>query len=377
MARHLRRARGRGFTLIELLVVIAIIAVQIALLLPAVQQAREAARRTQCKNNLKQLGLAIHNYHDVYNCVVPGSYFDTGGASQRYSGFVGLLPYLEQAPLWQMMSSGGAFKSAGDGVVRNYGVFGSGGGVPWDGNYLPWNTQIPLLLCPSDAKTTIGGTTIGKTNYMFSRGDSNWDHSPDWAGNGGRGLRGFFRSVKPGVNPTTFGGIPDGLSNTIAMGERVQAKGSGRNVQDGGTIGSIPQDQYRANPSVCQAQVVNGAYSASVTIQYWTGTRWGDGAPSFTGMTTILGPNHANCTANNEDWHDGIHEPTSNHSGGAQVLMGDGAVRFVSDNINTGNITAPVPDTPNAQGNANGGPSPYGVWGALGSVAGRDVVGDF
>jgi hypothetical protein len=107
------------------------------------------------------------------------------------------------------------------------------------------------------------------------------------------------------------------------------------------------------------------------------GLAWPDGAPAYTGCTTVLGPNTASCTQDGWDGDDGIYEPSSNHVGGVHVLMGDGAVRFISNNINTGNTTLPPPDAPNASGNAIGGPSPYGVWGALGSKAGAEVIGDF
>ena len=169
----------RGFTLIELLVVIAIIAVLIALLLPAVQQAREAARRTQCKNNLKQLGLALHNYHDTHGTLPIGSGItDPGGVGgRRQSGFVGMLPFIEQAPLYQQIS--GTYTNSGG---TTWGPFQC---EPWNTSYTPFTAKIPGFLCPSDADTTAGGA-IGKTNYMFSRGDSPWDHN-QWGGNGGRG----------------------------------------------------------------------------------------------------------------------------------------------------------------------------------------------
>lgn len=118
-----------AFTLIELLVVIAIIAVLIALLLPAVQQAREAARRSQCKNNLKQLGLAIHNYHDVYN-LVPMIGLNGGPGGQRHSPYVGMLPYLDQAPLANLIAAGGTAASVNG--TQNY-VGNSF--VPWDNNH--------------------------------------------------------------------------------------------------------------------------------------------------------------------------------------------------------------------------------------------------
>ena len=123
----------------------------------------------------------------------------------------------------------------------------------------------------------------------------------------------------------------------------------------------------RDNPGLCLTYV-NADGSYNVGVGRWAGTRWMDGAMSFTGMTTILGPNQASCTQPGDD-NDGIHEPSSHHVGGVQVLMGDGAVRFISENINTGN---PVGAT-----NVIHGPSKFGVWGALGSAYGGETVGEF
>jgi len=341
MVRSLRRA---GFTLIELLVVIAIIAVLVALLLPAVQQAREAARRSQCKNNLKQLGLALHNYHDVYNKLPTGETIDTMGPPVRYSGFVGMLPFFDQAPMYNQISGIGFSQ------------------VPW-ANYAPFRTNLPLLLCPSDSPAS---GSQGKTNYMFCRGDSPWDHNR-WSGNGGRGLRGTFTG---NGHCRSFSNVIDGLSNSIAMSERVQAKGTKR-VQDGGIASNVGSTFDHSNPSLCLAQISGLMYTGAV--QQVAGTRWADGAPAFTGCTTVLGPNKAACTQGNWDGEDGIYEPMSRHVGGVHCLMGDGAVRFISNSINTGNITLPPPDAP-GQG---GGPSRYGVWGSLGSISGGDIVGNF
>lgn len=357
MARYVKRL---GFTLIELLVVIAIIAVLVALLLPAVQQAREAARRSQCKNNLKQYGLALHNYHDTFSILPSGEGIpNTSWAACRYSPNIALLPYIDQAPLYNQIA--GAFTNPATSVT--YAPFHA---VPWDGNYLPFTVQPPVFLCPSDTVTREGGA-IGKTNYMFSRGDSTWDHN-QWTNNGNphRGYRGMF-----GGQGTcrAFRDVTDGLSNTIMMAERIQAKGRGDPyVLHGGVVSGIGSS-FRTNPSLCLA-MVSGIMYTSTNTQSIGGTRWPDGAPAFTGCTEVLGPNKAECTQGNWDGEDGIYEPMSQHVGGVQALMGDGSVHFFSNNINTGNITFPPAD---AAGGPNG-PSPYGVWGALGSRAGGDVV---
>lgn len=384
----MQKTRKRlAFTLIELLVVIAIIAILIALLLPAVQQAREAARRTQCKNHLKQFGIAIHNYHDVYEMVpMAGSphviRYPAGDAGnlgpRRQSGYVGLLPYMDQGPLFneiQRAYDSRSFINAGNGNTENWAP------RPWD-NFKPFRTNVAGFECPSDTRSTWGGT-LGKGQYAFSVGDGNWDSNPDWAGNSGRGLRGFFGSVQAnglgGVK--TFSSCRDGLSNTIAMAEKVQAVDRSRLIADGGT-GTNFGGQMRDNPF----SVFSHANYLRLTREYssvgnWSGNRWADGAPAFTGCTTILGPNKGSFAQGGWDGEDGIYEPSSRHTGGVQVLMGDGAVRFINDNIDTGNTTCPTPDTSRTNllcpGQVRFGPSPYGVWGALGSAAGKDVTGTF
>lgn len=351
-----------GFTLIELLVVIAIIAILIALLLPAVQQAREAARRTECKNKLKQLGIAIHGYHEVHGCMPMGSGSNAGPGGRRQSGFVGLLPFIDQAPLFNLIAAGGT-AAAVDGTT-NYNSFDF---VPWDNNHKAVRTKIPMLLCPSDGDTTEENPRE-KCNYAFSRGDTAWDTNAAWNGNGGRGLRGFFVGGTGNSGVRRIRDVTDGLSNTIAMGERIKAKPGGNSIRTGAIATNISQAQYRVDASLCLTNYNNTTDEYTGSTARWGGLRWMDGAMSFTGMTTILGPNKPSCSEGG-DQQDGVQDPTSQHTGGAQVLMGDGAVRFISENIDAGNPASPSPS-----GSTR---SPFGVWGALGSVSGGETVGEF
>lgn len=364
MKRHLRS----GFTLIELLVVIAIIAVLIALLLPAVQQAREAARRSQCKNQLKQLGLALHNYHDVHR-VFPYRQGGTGTAADEESasgntnhnaggGMIMLLPYIDQQALYNQVVSGSP-------------TFGP---VPWDVSFAPWKAKIPMLLCPSDSSpSTLGDAvygTQGKGNYVFCGGD--WFTPGDGEAGSARSRGGYHVDDK---NPRGMFGfrtkismrdLTDGSSNTIAMSERAFSN----NERD--VIGSIAvsQSDLLANPGSCRGTRSGSSYSSGITITRRTGANWANGCPFFSGFNTILPPNSPSCAVTNWGGNWGVLPPTSRHTGGAQVLMGDGAVRFVSENIEAGNPTTAVPA-------ATAGISPYGTWGALGSKGGGEVVAEF
>jgi prepilin-type N-terminal cleavage/methylation domain-containing protein len=348
--------RRRAFTLVELLVVITIIGILIALLLPAVQAAREAARRATCTNNLKQAGIALHNYHAALQSFP----FRMGGTEQpwtypgsndsRLGGWVLLLSYIEQVPLSQKINS-----------TQTYGgnTYPRGGPVPWQADYEPWWVQIPGLLCPSDdggRKKAANGT--GRTNYCFSAGDTIKNNG--WApGTPPVELRGIF-----GHNSgTRIGDIHDGTSNTIAISERVVGQQAQR-IKGGIVLnrGTVDQD-----PSTCAAtRGPNDLYDPSIStseLAAWSGLRWNDGNIPFTGFTTVLPPNSPSCKTGTWDGDWGIYSPTSYHPGGVLGLLADGAVRFISDNINAGLTT---------QAQVTVGPSPYGVWGALGSKSGDE-----
>ncbi len=362
------RNRRLGFTLVELLVVIAIIGVLVGLLLPAVQSAREAARRMQCSNNLKQWGLAIHNYHDVYKSI-PARRSGTDGviASDpariaanyyRKSAFIALLSFIEQTNLSNMVDAGG---TSPNGAIR----FPPGGPAAWYGgtlgttNFVPWGTQIPTVLCPSD-NPVIGGVHA-KNSYAFSLGDTMINHNSNTVV-----MRGAFGSPQ---NYKKFGSLTDGTSNTIAVSERVWSGNFGLRANATNLVrqGTAVLATVNTFPGACLSTAVGQFYAPTIQVKGRFGALWSDGQAERVGFTTILGPNKPSCVndANvNADSNGGILNPSSYHTGGVNATFMDGSVRFVSDSIDTGNTTArPV----------TSGPSPYGAWGALGSIDGGEV----
>jgi prepilin-type N-terminal cleavage/methylation domain-containing protein/prepilin-type processing-associated H-X9-DG protein len=362
-----RRNRGRlsAFTLVELLVVIAIIGVLVALLLPAVQAAREAARRSSCFNNLKQSALALHNYESTYKCFPSrqagmGQLMPTPYLTHRLAlaGWVALLPFCEQQPLYEQ--------------TQTLAV------EPWANN--TWtNAIVPYLSCPSDeGRVDPGnaGRTRGLTSYAFCTGD---DYSasqipPDERNNTALSAQMLpirHRGVFGRHNYCTLAEILDGTSNTIALGERSRAA----RVYDRGAV-AVDATANPASyvPLSCRALFNGRTYIPSATIftsDTFAGYRWAAGNTFFAGMTTILPPNSAVCVFGNSGaisahWFPGIWSATSEHPGGVNVAMCDGSVRFISNTIDCGNLSAVAP-----AGTA-GGPSPYGAWGALGTKAGGE-----
>lgn len=352
-----------GFTLVELLVVIAIIGILMALLLPAVQAAREAARRSQCVNNLKQFGLALQNYHDI-NRAFPirqgGTDCASNGNCLRASAFIGLLPFVEQQAAYDVIRAGG------------YGAppYGPPANTLWYG----WEIQVPGFLCPSDDRgtpspvpnPTLGGaSTFGEVNYAFSHGDT---ISLNGQSTSNRGMFAYSNSVR-------ISEIKDGLSNTIAMSERLRTSYSSggsqsQSVKLGAATTSFITGTYpQASPGQCLT-VANGPnYATPSTTSGLFGTMWSDGTVRRCGFTTVLPPNAPSCVSADNTGStngSGIISPTSNHPAGVNGLMADGSVRFVNESINTGNL---------GLSEVSSGPSPYGVWGAMGTKSGGEAAG--
>ncbi len=339
MTRWRRTGSRCGFTLIELLVVIAIIAILVALLLPAVQQAREAARRTQCRNNLKQLGLALHSYESTYTLFPPSS------GSSSYSAQARLLPYMEQANLQNTIDfSQPLLTGSVTSRVLN----------PFYANVA--NQVVPSFLCPSDPAPAVYQVPMGSpavtygfaaNNYMVSFGSgtgTNYDdrHATDgmvWQNSNVR-IRDFL----------------DGTSNTVVMSEAIRSDGP-TTVLPAGTLPQFPYRQMLSLTSGVSASSTSAGYIASGGAwpaglisnpnlaaavpagTNWTGTSTGTGRGGswLRGLNASVNTN--GYTTPNSLIPDvlmhgtGFFAPRSFHTGGAHALLGDGAVRFVGNSI--------------------------------------------
>ena len=318
------RSRRHGFTLIELLVVIAIIGVLVSLLLPAVQSAREAARRSQCINNMKQLGLALHNYHQTINAFPMGNAraFEAVGVVTDWGTFSSqamLLPYLEQNQIYNSCNF-------------SWNIwYGSGATI----NATVWNMKVSTFVCPSDGNA-------GKTHFNSYHGSFGTGTDP-WASD----TNGFFA---PRFTAYDMGSFPDGTSSTIAYVEaltgdynnlskrfRNMASGigqpSGWSMRDARQNLQLVMDQARQ----CQQTIATTPGSNSNR-----GFRWQTGSPGLSLTNIILTPNMTqfpfsacrwDCSAGCGTDFGHLFNPTSQHPGGVNVLFGDGSVRFVKDSV--------------------------------------------
>ncbi len=363
MRSHMMRwGRRAGFTLIELLVVIAIIAILVALLLPAVQQAREAARRTQCKSNLRQLGLALHTYHDVAKTLFPGWKTNGGAWGGWTGGYVLLLPYIDQAPRYNSYASGGTFGPLG----TVYPAFLSNGSGSNDPNYTPFLGQIGILACPSDSAAYSTGSIYGGITYKFCFGTATlYNDGYQTVNNAPAYYNGVF-----GVNgvQTGIADITDGTSNTVLIGEKLCANyGNGAdplswealNVGTGLVNTTTAAPNYLSCASLANgsvfvnaAQVTNG--NPNTCWSSCPGFQWPIANTSTQTMfNTVVAPMGPSCigTANTNSW--GMYTATAKHNNTVQVVMGDGAVRVASSSMQ------------------------LQTWQAVGTRNGNDLVGDF
>jgi prepilin-type N-terminal cleavage/methylation domain-containing protein len=320
---------GRGFTLIELLVVIAIIAVLIALLLPAVQSAREAARRIQCVNNLKQLGLAIHNYHQT-NEVLP-----MGRAPGDISPFVGILPYIEQTALFNALNfSGTAVLVQGLDFLSNDLA-----------NLTVGQTMINTLVCPSEVNRNRDnfGFNYWATSYAWNAGRYHnsyyeWDGlfgQPATSTSNGRTITGL-----PVVG---FNGISDGLSNTLLAGE----SGAGP-INQGSSVTRISECYGLSLVSSVSGSNPEGMVNACKTFDWrnqagiannagyqwrYKGYSYLDGTVGRTWFNTRLTPNRLCCAYSGTTMNGAVKPLSSYHPAGVNAVLADGSVKFFKDSI--------------------------------------------
>jgi prepilin-type N-terminal cleavage/methylation domain-containing protein len=403
-ARARRSAPAAGFTLVELLVVIAIIGVLVGLLLPAVQAAREAARRMSCGNNFKQIGLALHNYHSTYKQLPRhqgGTWTDNNTPTDMnnrmsLSMFVGLTPFMEQQAIWEQISNPNQERLDGGLQSPPYPPMGP---APWTGQYIPWRTELPTLRCPSDPGT--GLPAFGRINYAACLGDSiHFMNNGPIQVMGGvivnppqswvvQNARAACRGVFVARQDTKFRDILDGLANTIMCGEIATDLGD-RDIR---TIPAIRNGtaNVRDEPDHCQHDGLvspqrprfwstgndGGTAPTLGAASQGRGYRWADAGTVWTDFNTILPPNRELCLGgggNGGVGAPGVAPASSRHPGGAHVLMSDGAIIFITDSIEAGDVHHGNVWLNGIDESVPGSPSPYGLWGALGTRASSEVI---
>jgi len=387
---HKDLRQGKAFTLVELLVVIAIIGMLIALLLPAVQAAREAARRMQCSNNMRQLALAAHNYHDAHQSF-PSAVYDIGNGffqndnTWRFNAFAALLPFMERGAQYNQFASSNAW-------------------APWHANDAGEGarTRVPSFLCPSDGNRSGPGRSNNEAriSLQLSLGDSirmqgnrrglfRWDGS--WQASaaerdepGRVSLRNRF------IIPLGIDSVQDGTSNTIFVSEVALEDLNTPNVRGGvwnsGAAIQIPDFTFNGVnhhmfPDVarCMNQARSDADRTRLrasTGGIQRGGRQFDRMQTYNTFNTIMPPNSPACTHSSHDDRWGLYPPQSHHPGGVNGGLVDGSVRFIQDSIDTNGLNGDNRGSNSHPGGhpASTGPSPFGVWGALGSIDGGEAV---
>jgi len=409
------RSRAKGFTLIEVLIVISIIGVLVTLLLSAVQNAREASRRMSCSNQMKQIGLAIHNYHSAFN-QLPTQGTGTGiepgivnilAHSHRtnqlgLSIFVGLLPYIEQQALWETITHPLNRDSAGNsppaiaeldgqpffpmGPSANAGHY----------EYPPWTTEIPTLRCPSDPGN--GLPAVARTNYAACIGDNPYrsflgpidrelgqdgEPNPGAVESVNRYCRGVFVTRKT----MSLKDITDGTSQTLMCGEiatdlgdnDIRTRGSFKNPRipkefPGVTYCRAQHQMSELRENTWDSSIFpqhelagpNDAWPEEVIPTVRRGFCWASFAHMHTAFVTMLPPNSELCLAVRDELTPGNWSSSSRHPGGAHGLMADGSIRFITDSIDSGDHSFPMSLV------EAGESSFYGIWGAMGTRAGAE-----
>lgn len=362
----------RGFTLIELLVVIAIIAILIALLLPAVQQAREAARKTQCKNNLKQIALALHNYHDSYRQFPPGRMTPSRGQNVGMPCWYGhlsplyhILPYIDQGNTWAQLDQNNTRVRLGSPLCI--------------ANAFVRNLALPAYMCPSDPRHTPGiNTNSYRGNWgAHIYGGRHWGNNigtdPIYTPRAAAAIDGALGGSFGDEEGIAIGKFADGTSNTVLYSERTIGTPDRTTINTGNYFyrtsgGNIITTSDPNNTPASVLAACTAAFAAEGTdpnnyrTDYgwtsgddpaWYYSSWQHGAYNH-----VLGPNSSQpdcgCGSIPDDEHEvALMSARSYHTGGVHTALADGSVKFTSDSID------------------------LGVWQAVGTRAGGELVGDW
>jgi len=346
----------------------------------------------QCTSSMKQVGLALHNHCNTHN-VFPGSSHQIAirgarphangpsnsspnngfadGNMRRYSGLVMLLPFIEQSALYEMEAT----------RVRPNGDRAGWEGNPWDADWYgernAWSTVVNVFLCPSDGNGSNPANRTTGTNYRVCRGDGNinWDRWQECRGLFGPQI--FFER--------DFSAIQDGASNTIALAEAVVGSEDKMNLVKGGICMTAYEIEGRKeNPNAAEIfACINSSSSQELApgkisnrTDGFSGSRWGDGQNQFTLFFTYMPPNGVSVVHTGEGEHWLMIAASSFHTGGVNVCLADGSVRFVSDTVDTGGLRLRSGKEigPGVGSRWSRGPSPFGVWGGMGTIGEGEAV---
>jgi prepilin-type N-terminal cleavage/methylation domain-containing protein/prepilin-type processing-associated H-X9-DG protein len=368
---HRPAARPAGFTLVELLVVIAIIGTLVGLLLPAVQSAREAARRGQCSSNLKQMSLGVLNYESVRQRFPASTHNPawkttlSGSSSyERWSFLTVVMPYMEQAEVYNDLVT------VAKGDTTNVRPWSN---ATFGGLNAPTTRYMSAIICPSEVTKKPSAGNVTYTSYHCNRGDipMNWD----WSERRGPFVRGDTTgtaSLPPTDNTTAMSDIRDGTSKTVMLGEVCV----GDNTSDVRTGLGTSATSYTAGtpPANCLTLVgASGFNSGSFATSSGPGSRWADSCTSYTQFFMQMAPNSARCGTNGDTWS--TVPASSYHANGVTVAMCDGSTRFVSDTVDAGDPSVGQTNPANTGSpQSYSGQSIRGVWGAMGSMRGNESL---
>jgi len=338
-----------AFTLIELLVVIAIIAVLLGLLLPAVQKVREAAARAKCQNNLKQLGLALHNYHGAYEAFPAARLPFSPPPPLVHSALARLLPFVEQESVGRLID----FTSPP--------LYFAGTVPPSSGNYTASITIVSLWLCPSDS---VFGVVPGDGSLAV-KPDGSISATDHYAGTNyvtcvgsGSAAVAWGRYANSdgmfGQSPFKIMDVTDGLSNTVAFSESLLGLGGGAEPNGAQLFDRTRQVlTLPGSTNTDDAACANGLANGGAFWSNLRGMRWINGHYADANYNHHLLPNDPRWDCSNASHNPGQAAARSAHTGGVNILLGDGSVRFVTNGVN-----------PN-------------VWQALATRSGGEVVADY